>query len=356
MTNRLLKAGLVAGLTLVAGAAALPAQTVVTSVDSVRHEVVISASPFDVPAMDMHDAMPGMEHGAMDHSGQLTLYRFDWPVDGYGKAFRIEVRDSRGALLPRSLLHHVIGINLDRRQFIYSAAERLFAIGKETENVTLPGALAIPLEQGQRLGFYVAWHNDTGHDLKNVSVRIVMNWVPATAARQLIAVLPVYIDVNNDIGGDNTFDITPGKSSKSFEFSSPVSGKLLAVGGHLHDYGIAIRLDDAATGATLVRLPADRDKNGRIKSMPRKFYAFNPLKLEAGHRYRVVAEYDSPLSENIKDGAMGNLIAAIAPADPNRWPAIDPNDPQFRKDIRSLGLSAWSPAAERSREGENSRK
>ena len=100
MTKRLLKAGLVAGLTLVACAAALPAQTVVTRVDSVRHEVVISASPFDVPAMDMHDAMPGMEHGSMDH-GPLTLYRFDWPVDGYGKAFRIEVRDSRGALLPR---------------------------------------------------------------------------------------------------------------------------------------------------------------------------------------------------------------------------------------------------------------
>jgi hypothetical protein len=222
--------------------------------------------------------------------------------------------------------------------------------------VTLPGALAIPLEQGQRLGFYVAWHNDTGHDLKDVRVRIVMNWVPSTAARQLIAVLPVYIDVNNDIGGDNTFDVTPGKSSKSFEFSSPVSGRLLAVGGHLHDYGTAIRLDDAATGVTLVRVTAERDRNGRIKSMPRKFYAFNPLKLEAGRRYRLVAEYDSPLAETIKDGAMANLIAAIAPDDPGRWPAIDPNNALFQKDIRSLGLGPWTPATAPNREGDGSRK
>ena len=355
MTNRLFKAVLVAGLTLRAGGTVLQAQTVATSVDSVRHEVVISASPFNVPPVDMHDMMPGMDHGAMGHDGPIKLYQFEWPVDAYGKAFRVEVRDSRGALLPRSLLHHVIGINLDRRQFIYAAAERLFAIGKETENVTLPGALAVPLEQGQRLGFYVAWHNDTGRELKNVSVRIVMTWVPASAARQLIAVLPVYLDVNNDIGGDNTFDVAPGKSFRTFEFSSPVSGKLLGVGGHLHDYGIAMRLDDAVTGATLVRLPAERDKDGRITSMPRKFFAFNPVKLAAGHRYRVVAEYDSPKSETVK-GVMGNLVAAIVPNDPSQWPAIDPNDASFQKDIRSLGLSAWTPGAQTSRDGNGSRR
>lgn len=345
MTNSLITRASVAAAFLLAGASDALAQTVTTRVDSVRHEVVITASPFEVPAMDMHDRMPGMEHGAMEmEHGPLKLFRFDWPVDGYGKAFRIEVRDSRGALLPRSLLHHVIGINLDRRQFIYSATERLFAIGKETEAVSLPGALAIPLEEGQRLGFYVAWHNDTGHDLRNISVRIIMNWVPASAARQLIAVLPVYLDVSNEVGGDDTFDVTPGKSSKAFEFSSPVSGKLLAVGGHLHDYGAAMRLEDALTGATLVRLAAERDKDGHIKSMPRKFYAFNPIKLEAGHRYRLVAEYDSPLAESIKDGAMGNMVAAIVPDDPRLWPVIDPADPTFQKDVKSLGIESWTPS------------
>lgn len=354
MTKRLSTAILFAGPVFLAVPPALSAQTVTTSVDSVRHEVVISASAFNVPAMDQREMMPGMEH-SMEPPGPLKLYRFEWPVAGYGKAFRIEVRDSRGALLPRSLLHHVIGINLDRRQFIYPAAERLFAIGKETGNVTLPGALAIPLEQGQRLGFYVAWHNDTGHDLNNVTVRIVMSWVPASAARQLIAVLPVYLDISNDIGGDNTFDVPPGKSSKSFDFISPVSGKLIAVGGHLHDYGAAMRLEDAATGATLVRLPAERERNGHIKSMPRKFYAFNPLKLQEGHRYRIVAEYDSPLSETVKKGAMGNLVGAIAPDDPSRWPAIDPTNPSFKKDMWSIGIGTWTPA-EKSRDGDGSRK
>jgi hypothetical protein len=316
--------------------AAIAAQAVTTRVDSVRHEVVITVSSFDVPAtMKMSAADGPME---MD-DGPLKLFRFDWPVDGYAKGFHVDVVDSHGAILPRSLLHHLIGINLDRRQFIYSATERLFAIGKETEAVSLPGRLAIPLDRGQRLGFYVAWHNDTGRDFRNLSVRVVMNWVPGSVSKDLIAVLPVYLDVNNDVGGDDTFDVTPGKSSRAFEFVSPVSGRLLAVGGHLHDYGAAVRLEDAATGATLVRLPAEREKDGRIKAMPRKFFAFNPIKLEAGHRYRVVAEYDSPLAKTIQNGGMANMVGAIAPDDPRNWPAIDPSDPVFRKDIESLGVS-----------------
>ena len=55
-------------------------------------------------------------------------------------------------------------MNLDRRQYIYASSERLFGIGKETEAVLLPGKLAVPLEKGQRIGYYVAWNNETGKE------------------------------------------------------------------------------------------------------------------------------------------------------------------------------------------------
>lgn len=332
--------------------AAVPAeaQQTSTSLDQARHEVSLIVSPFDVPAMDEHS----MEHGDMDHSsmqmghdGTRTLYQYTWPVDGYAKGFRVEVRDKNGKVLPASLLHHVTGVNIDRRQYIYSATERLFGIGKETEAVLLPGNIAVPLERGQRIGYYVAWHNDTGKDLKDISVRVIMTWVPKTVARDLVAVLPFWLDVNNEVGGTNTFDLVPGKSSKSYEFTAPVGGRILGIGGHLHDYGVAIRLDDAESGATLVRLAATKDANGRIKSMARKFYAFNALRLKEGHRYRIVAEYDSPLQTTVANGAMGNMLGVIAPDDLRRWPALDPSDPLFQRDIASLGLSSWTPPAPR---------
>ena len=53
-----------------------------------------------------------------------------------------------------------------------------------------------------------------------------MTWAPAAAARDLIAVLPVWLDVNNEVGGTNTFDLTPGKSMKSYEFVAPVGGRI----------------------------------------------------------------------------------------------------------------------------------
>lgn len=336
----------------------MAAQTATTQVDESKHEVAFVVGPFDVPAVDARKgAHEQMGHGAMqmEHEESVrTLYRFEWPVDGYAKAFRVEIRDAKGKLLPRSLLHHVIGVNIDRRQFIYPATERLFGLGKETEAIVLPGKLAVPLERGDRLGYYVAWHNDTGRDYSGVTVRVILNWVPATAARNLISVLPLWLDVDNEVGGTNTYDLVPGRSSKPFEFVAPLDGRILGIGGHLHDYGVAMRLEDAESGATLVRLQATKDARGRIQSMARKFYAFNAIRLRAGHRYRVVAEYDSPLDHTVVNGAMGHIAAVFAPEDVRRWPEIDPTNSEFKKDIASLGMESWTPQSRREPAGNSS--
>lgn len=324
---------------LVTYAGMLSAQTVTTRVDSARHEVVIEAGPFAIPAEDPEMAMEmKMGNMAMHHDEQVQVFRFDWPVDGLGRGFRVELRDSTGAPVLGSVLHHLIAINFDRRQFAYSTAERLFGVGKESQEVSLPGTLAVPLDPGQRLGFYVVWHNDTGRDLTGTTLRIVINWIPRKVALRYTAVMPVYLDVNNQVSADNSFDVPPGKSSKAFEFQAPVSGQLMAVGGHLHDYGIALRLEDAETGQVLVRLPGKRDANGKILGVARKIFLFRPIRLRDGHRYRVVAEYDSPLQHTIVNGAMGNIDGVFAPDSPSRWPAIDPSDPAFRKDIESLRI------------------
>jgi len=317
----------------------LAAQRPATHIDAAKHEVSFEVGPFDVPAMHTHG---GMDHSSMQmgHEGVHTLYQFAWPVDGYAKGFRVEVRDAAGKLLPVSLLHHVTGVTLDRRQYIYAAAERLFGIGKETEDVLLPGRLAVPLQQGQRIGYYVSWNNDTGKDLKGITVRVIMTWAPAAVTRELIAVLPLWLDVNNEVGGTNTFDLPPGRSTKSFEFTAPASGRILGISGHLHDYGVAMQLVDAESGAVLARLAATRDQSGHIKSIARKFYAVNAIHLREGHRYRVVAEYDSPLTASVAKGAMGNIVGVIAPDDLKRWPSFDPDDPSVRRDLASLGLGA----------------
>jgi hypothetical protein len=87
----------------------VPAQTVTTRVDSARHEVVIDAGPFAIPAEDPEMLMEmKMGNMAMHHDEEVQVFRFDWPVDGLARGFRLELRDATGALLPAALLHHLL--------------------------------------------------------------------------------------------------------------------------------------------------------------------------------------------------------------------------------------------------------
>jgi len=152
--------------------------------------------------------------------------------------------------------------------------------------------------------------------------------------------MPFYVDVNNHIGGVTTFDVPPGKSTHSYEFELPIGGKLVGIGGHLHDYGSTLELQDATNGKVLARLKARRDHDGHVQGVGRFIFGFNSdaLALKAHHPYRVVAEYDNPTSETFKDGGMGHINGAFVPDDGATWPKLDLNDPLVKRDIATLPI------------------
>ena len=299
-------------------------------VDSAHREIVVTAGPYRLPNMPME----------MHHDGvRPEVLRFDWPVDGWLRGFRIEMRDSAGAPLPREILHHLIAVNFDRRQLVYPAVERLFGWSKETDAVKLPKGVGVPLQPGERLGVYASWHNDTGRDIAGAYLRVTLLWIPRRSSPT--PVLPLYVDVNNVIGGVTTFDLPPGKSTQHYEFTLPVGGRLIAAGGHLHDYGLSVRLEDAETGKVLVRLKAKHDHDGHVTKVGRFIFGFraDALALAANHRYRVVSEYDNPTGKTIRQGGMGHINGAFEPDDLRKWPPLDPNDPELRKDVAALPLA-----------------
>ncbi|HEY7877158.1 MAG TPA: hypothetical protein VIC55_02985, partial [Gemmatimonadaceae bacterium] len=189
------------------------------------------------------------------------------------------------------------------------------------------------------LGMYAMFHNETGHDIAAAYLQLTILYTPSKG-NHVLAVMPFYVDVNNVIGGVTTFDVTPGKSMHSYEFELPLSGKLVGIGGHLHDYGTMVELQDATTGKVLARLKANRDDNGHVEGVGRFIFGFNSdaLALEAHHPYRVVAEYDNPTGDTIKDGAMAHINGAFVPDDMSQWPKLDLNDPLVKKDIATLPI------------------
>jgi hypothetical protein len=331
----LLSSMLVASLITPAGPAGSP-PVVTVKVDSARHELTVTAGPFDLPNM------PPMSPGTMMDLGMshdTPVQHFAWPVNGWFRGFRVDLVDTKGNPVPRHVMHHLIMVNFSRRQLLYSAAERLMGAGTETDQeISVPKTIGVPMSPGMMLGMYVAWHNDTGADLHGVMLKLTMLWMPRNQNPRPVNSLPIYMDVNLTVGGSNTFDVPPGKSSKSHEFTMPLGGRLLGVGGHLHDYGVQVRLEDAENGKVLARVVASRDSVGHVSKVSRKLFGVTGegLELKANHRYRVVGDYDNPTGETLVKGAMAHMVGLFEPDDMSGWPAIDAHDPTYQKDLASL--------------------
>jgi hypothetical protein len=175
-----------------------PVPTVSVTVDSSRHELTITSGPFDLPNMP-----PMEDHAMMDlgMSHDTRLQRFEWPVTGWFRGFRVELIDRQGRAVPAHVMHHMIMVNFSRRQLLYSAAERLMGTGTETGEVSVPKTIGVPMKPGMNLGMYIAWHNDTGQDLEGVQLKLIMLWTPKNQNPQPVNALPIYMDVNLTVGG-----------------------------------------------------------------------------------------------------------------------------------------------------------
>ncbi len=166
---------------------------------------------------------------------------------------------------------------------------------------------------------------------------MTVKWTPTNLQPRPISVLPIYMDTNMSEDGNNEFFVPPGRTTKSFEFTLPVGGHLLGVGGHLHDYGSSVRLEDVETGKVLVTLRARRDSTGKLLGLERKLFATHGegLRIRANHRYRVIGEYDNPTRDTLP-GAMAHMVGIFAPDDMSKWPKIDPTNRWYQKDLADL--------------------
>lgn len=334
-----------AALTAATPRDSIPTTTV--TVDSARHEVIVVAGRWDLPNMAAMAGMAGHSHD-LGASHDTPVQQFTWPVDGWFRGFRLEVRDQTGRVLPRRIMHHLIAVNYDRRQLLYPAAERLFGAGTETEDAAVPASIGVPLRSGTSLGFYVAWHNDTGEDLRGVQLTMVLEYSPRNLKPRPLDVMPLYMDVNLQVGGTNTYDVPPGRSEKAYEFTMPVGGRLIGYSGHLHDYGVMVRLEDVESGKVLARVRANRDASGKVSSLSRSLPGVRGrgTLLKANRRYRVVGVYDNPTGQVLRNGAMAHIAALFAPEDLAKWPAVDLADPAFQRDLASLEMRGMGDSAE----------
>lgn len=321
-------------LLLLGGPAAAP--PLVVAVDSSARTVTLAAGPFTIPGSH------GGAHDQHDHGAELPVLRFEWPIEGWLRGARLELAADDGTPLPRRLVHHINLVNFGRRQLFYAAVERTLAMGQETEDIRLPATVGIPVSPGMPMGLILAWHNEGHEPVEGVQVRLVLEYLPHNQNPRPVSVLPGYLDVVDPVASPVDFDLPPGPQEFRGEHHAPINGRIIGVGGHLHDFGTGLALvevDDREREREVVSLRVVRDAAGRLQGVERQLPGVRGrgIKLRAGGRYRVVGSYHNPTGAVIPKGAMVHLVLLFAPDRLEEWPPVDPDDPAWQRDVAWLG-------------------
>jgi hypothetical protein len=299
-----------------ATAASAPALRLTT--DRARREIVVEIGPVDLPKDCGHV--------------QLPPFHTNIPIDGWLHGYYIELVDASGRAVPRQILHHVNVIETDRRELFSPIMLRLAAAGQETDPVKLPRLLGYRVRKGQEFIVTSMMHNPTGRDYEGVRLRLHFPYTTVNALIKPIAIFPFYMDVMPP-ASRHSYDLPPGKSSRSWEAKPVVSGRILGVGGHVHQYGTSLKLEDLTARKVIWEARPAIGKDGQVTAMPMKtFITRLGVPVHPGHVYRVTAEYNNTSGETIPGGAMGALGGVFIPRKAARWPWVDRNDPQLKID------------------------
>lgn len=313
-----------------AALARLPAARV--SVEGSGKSLVIELPPVD---------LPGRPPGGDEPMVMPPVARVEIPINGYITGYRVEVRDSAGRPLAQSLLHHFNLNDPDHRELFLPISLHILAASRETPALTIPWLLfGVPLARGQRFLSYAMLANTGPAEHHGVRVRLVLRISPARRPWPLHRAYPWVMDVlfpvGHPPGGSKAFDLPPGRTARSWESTPAISGTILGMGGHLHDYGVSLELSDVTTGRVLAQLVPERDAAGLVRVLPpARLYRWYRLgvHIESTHRYRVTVTYDNPTGQTIPDGGMGAVAGLFVPDAGKTWPGVDTTDAAYRQDL-----------------------
>ncbi len=114
--------------------------------------------------------------------------------------------------------------------------------------------------------------------------------------------------------------------------------EVLALGGHLHEHAVELRLEEVRPGRTdrvLWRAAPELAPDGRVAAVPRgRFLHRLGLGLSRDRTYRIVAVYDNPTGRMIPGGGMAEIAGVVIPD--TAWPLPDTTSEAFVADYRSF--------------------
>lgn len=270
--------------------------------DAARHVLTVRVGPLDLPAHSSHHQV------AQAPDQFLTI-----PFDGWITAYHPALRDDAGRPLPNHLLHHVAFYNTARADFLCpKKPEHIFGAGGEMNDWPANPGIGYRVHKGDRILMGTMFHNPTATNYPKTFIEVRMEYQPAGGGAELKSVYPAWFDVKGC--GPSGYDLRPGKNTTADQFTLQYSGRLIGVGGHMHDYGQQLQLEDVTRHETIATLHSKLDPQGHIISMPVVlFTARGGYPLPKEEEVKVTATYNNLTGKPLPEGAMGIVVGYFLP-------------------------------------------
>jgi hypothetical protein len=297
-----------------------PAATLTTAIDN--GDLIFDLGPIDLPAKATHEDV--------QQPAPLTVLA---GVDGWLRGYTIELVDAAGRTVPQVVVHHVNVIIPQRRELFSQIMLRLAAAGAETAPVGLPWFLGYQVRAKDSVLVSAMLHNPTDVAYAGVHLRVRM---PLTKKRLFgaAAVFPFYMDVMPP-AGSHSFDLPVGRSERYWEGSPAINGRILGVSGHMHKYGVSLKLEDRTSGRVIWEGQPTVDEHGEVVAIPiKRFVRTFGVGAHPDHVYRLTVVYDNPTGSPVIDGGMGALGGVFLPEEEEKWPTVDRSNPDYVLDWR----------------------
>ncbi len=260
--------------------------------DPAAHVLTVTLGPLNLPANTTHDKAP-----------QIAPQMVEVPFDGWITAYHPSLVTPDGQPIPGRLLHHVAFWNTNRADFLCpNKDEHIFGAGGEMNDwPTLPG-FGYRVHKGDRIRITTMFHNPTATPYPQTLLRVKMEY--ATAEAGLKSVYPAWFDAKQC--GDSDFPLHANGTVRKGTFTLNYSGRLLGVGGHMHDYGTHLMLSVLKPSAppnqqpdVIASLVSKLDNDGHIVSIPIvTFYQGGGYPLVKEETVEVVGTYGKPRVPN----------------------------------------------------------
>ncbi|MGQ0843941.1 MAG: hypothetical protein ACT4QF_07375 [Sporichthyaceae bacterium] len=223
---------------------------------------------------------------------------------------------SRADMNDGVMLHHMVIFEpgktdptCGRSQGVGALGRRIFAAGDERTSIALPAGFGFKVDPGRWTGIAELMNHSA--QAQTVYLTVDVAHVPANTPG-MKPVTPVWLDVANC--SDSQYRVPAGRSATPWTWTSTMTGRIVAGGGHVHAGGIGLTLDNATSKQRICASRAGYGTDalaGMVTSM--STCEWDSLgTVRRGETLRMTSLYDAPRELG---GVMGIMLIAVYETD-----------------------------------------